>query len=123
MAWSPEAAKSHRPPPALNYAHLVFCLCRICCLTSCKVFLCCFLCCTAQATALASIEFTIEYAREHLVALRHMQRALSTYREQHRGPCVATCQSPGGSEQLQRDMPLLGDFPCVDKPIAVEDGR
>eukprot|EP00878_Enallax_costatus_P032361 GHUV01035561.1.p1 GENE.GHUV01035561.1~~GHUV01035561.1.p1 ORF type:complete len:215 (+),score=72.36 GHUV01035561.1:151-795(+) len=76
-----------------------------------------------QAAALVSMEFAVEYAREHLVALRHVQRALSSYREQQRGPCVVTCQCPSGSEQLQRDMPLLGDLPCVDKPAAVEDGR
>lgn len=76
-----------------------------------------------QATALVDLEFTVEYAREHLVALRHVQRALSSYREQQRGPSVVTCQCPGGSQRLQQDMPLLGDMPCVDKPAAPEDGR
>jgi hypothetical protein len=36
---------------------------------------------------------------------------------------VATVQCPGGSGRLQQDMPLLGDMPCVDKPVAAEDGR
>lgn len=69
------------------------------------------------------MEFTVEYAREHLVALRQVQRALTSYKEVQRGPCVATVQCPGGSVRLQQDMPLLGDFPCVDKPAAVEDAR
>ncbi|WIA29248.1 hypothetical protein OEZ86_011756 [Tetradesmus obliquus] len=76
-----------------------------------------------QVQALSSIEFSVEYAREHLVALRHVQRALTAYREAQRGPCVATVQCPGGSSRLQQDMPLLGDFPCVDKPVAVDDAK
>lgn len=76
-----------------------------------------------QLACLAQVEFTVEYAREHLVALRHVQRALMGFREQQRGPCVVTCQSPGGAARLQQDMPVLSDFPCVDKPAAPEDAR
>jgi hypothetical protein len=79
--------------------------------------------CISQVQALSGIEFSVEYAREHLVALRRVQRALTAYREAQRGPVVATVQCPGGSSRLQQDMPLLGDFPCVDKPVAVEDAR
>jgi hypothetical protein len=78
----------------------------------------------ADATeALAAVGFTVEYARQPLQALRLVQRALAAYREAQRGPCVATVQSPGGSVRLQQDMPLLGDMPCVDKPVSAEDGR
>lgn len=78
----------------------------------------------AQAAAgLAAADFTVEYARQPLQALRLVQRALAAYREAQRGPCVATVQCPGGSARLQQDMPLLGDLPCVDKPVTPEDGR
>lgn len=75
------------------------------------------------AEALAAVDFTVEYARQPLQALRLVQRALAAYREAQRGPCVASVQSPGGSVRLQLDMPLLGDMPCVDKPVSAEDGR
>jgi hypothetical protein len=75
------------------------------------------------AAALSAVDFTVGYARQPLQALRLVQRALAAYREAQRGPCVATVQCPGGSGRLQQDMPLLGDMPCVDKPVAAEDGR
>ena len=76
-----------------------------------------------SASALSSCDFTVEYTRQQLQALRLVQRALAAYREAQRGPCVATVQCPGGSVRLQQDMPLLGDIPCVDKPVSAEDGR
>lgn len=78
---------------------------------------------TDQVASLSGLEFNVEYAREHLAALRTIQRALASYREQQRGPCVAACQAPGGSARLQQDMPLLADLPCVDKPAAPEDAK
>jgi hypothetical protein len=75
------------------------------------------------AAGLGSIEFTVEYARQHLAALRSVQRALSAYREAQRGPCIMSVQAPGGSGRLAQDMPLLGDVPCVDKPCTPEDAR
>jgi len=75
------------------------------------------------AAALSACDFTVEYTRQQLQALRLVQRALAAYREAQRGPCVATVQAPGGSARLQQDMPLLGDMPCVDKPVTAEDGR
>jgi hypothetical protein len=75
------------------------------------------------AAGLAGLDFTVEYARQHLGALRTVQRALAAYREAQRGPCVVTVQAPGGSARLAQDMPLLADVPCVDKPSTPEDAR
>ena len=65
----------------------------------------------------------MEYWRDSLEAARHLQRALAAFREVHRGPLVLLVQSPGGWRKLVGDVPLLGEFPCIDVPLNSEDAR
>ena len=67
------------------------------------------------------LQWEVEYAGSYADGCRVMQRLLTGFRQQHRGPVIAVTEGTEPVSTLSSSISGLADMPCVELPPSASD--